>query len=37
MYTVLRSKEFDEWLADLKDRIGKARILARPIDLGGTG
>ncbi|OGT75123.1 MAG: addiction module protein [Gammaproteobacteria bacterium RIFCSPLOWO2_02_FULL_56_15] len=33
MYTVLRSKEFDEWLADLKDRIGKARILARLISV----
>jgi putative addiction module killer protein len=33
MYTVLRSKEFDVWLAGLKDRIGKARILARLISV----
>jgi putative addiction module killer protein len=29
MYTVLRSKEFDAWLANLKDAKGKARIIAR--------
>lgn len=29
MYTVLRSKEFDDWLAKLKDAKGKARIVAR--------
>jgi len=29
MYTVLRSKEFDGWLAQLKDAKGKARIIAR--------
>lgn len=29
MYTVLRSKEFDEWLNKLKDAKGKARIVAR--------
>jgi len=29
VYTVLRSKEFDEWLTALKDAKGKARIIAR--------
>lgn len=29
MYTVLRSEEFDDWLAKLKDAKGKARIIAR--------
>ncbi len=29
MCTVLRSKEFDEWLTKLKDAKGKARIIAR--------
>ena len=29
MYTVLRSKDFDEWLTRLKDAKGKARIAAR--------
>lgn len=29
MYTVLRSKEFDHWLSNLKDAKGKARIIAR--------
>jgi putative addiction module killer protein len=39
MYTVLRSKEFDEWLSGLKDRVGKARILARlvSLELGNFG
>jgi putative addiction module killer protein len=39
MYTVLRSKEFDEWLSGLKDRVGKARILARlvSVELGNIG
>jgi putative addiction module killer protein len=27
--TFLRSDEFDAWLADLKDAVGRARILAR--------
>lgn len=34
MFTVLRSKEFDTWLDALKDRTGKARILARLISAG---
>ncbi len=29
MYTLVRSAIFDEWLAGLADRRGKARILAR--------
>lgn len=29
MFAVLRSQEFDKWLAGLKDTKGKARILAR--------
>lgn len=29
MITLLRSLEFDQWLADLTDHRGKARILAR--------
>ena len=29
MYTVLRSNEFDEWLAGLNDFKAKARVLAR--------
>src|SRR5690606_6648449 len=33
MYTVLRSKEFDEWLSGLKDRAAKARIVARLISV----
>jgi putative addiction module killer protein len=33
MYTVLRSKEFDEWLSELKDRAAKARIAARLISV----
>lgn len=39
MYTVLRSMEFDEWLSGLKDRVGKARILARlvSVELGNFG
>ncbi len=39
MYTVLRSTEFDQWLARLKDVKGKARILARikSAELGNLG
>lgn len=39
MYTVLRSKEFDVWLSGLKDRVAKARILARliSVELGNFG
>lgn len=39
MYTVLRSGEFDAWLALLKDAKGKARILARirSAELGNLG
>lgn len=39
MYTVLRSKEFDEWLYGLKDRAAKARIVARliSVELGNFG
>ena len=29
MNTFLRSDEFDAWLADLEDAVGRARILAR--------
>ena len=29
MNTLLRSDEFDAWLAGLKDAVGRARILAR--------
>ncbi|HRQ37710.1 MAG TPA: type II toxin-antitoxin system RelE/ParE family toxin [Chloroflexota bacterium] len=39
MYTVLRSDEFDKWLAQLKDVKGKARIIARirSAELGNLG
>ncbi|MEW6606404.1 MAG: type II toxin-antitoxin system RelE/ParE family toxin [bacterium] len=39
MYTVLRTKEFDEWLTKLRDAKGKARILARirSAELGNLG
>jgi putative addiction module killer protein len=39
MYTVLRSKEFDEWLSGLRDRVAKARIAARliSVELGNFG
>lgn len=39
MYTVLRSDEFDKWLAQLKDAKGKARIVARirSAELGNLG
>lgn len=39
MFTVLRSTEFDEWLAALKDHKGKARIVARirSAELGNLG
>jgi putative addiction module killer protein len=39
MFSVLRSKEFDEWLDSLKDLAGKARILARliSVELGNFG
>jgi putative addiction module killer protein len=39
MYTVLRSDEFDKWLAHLKDVKGKARIVARirSAELGNLG
>jgi putative addiction module killer protein len=38
-YTLLRSGEFDAWLRDLRDRVGKARILARidAAELGNFG
>ena len=29
MNTFFRSEEFDTWLADLKDKIGRARIIQR--------
>ena len=29
MNTFLRSEEFDTWLADFKDKIGRARIIQR--------
>ncbi len=29
MYSILRTDEFDEWLAALPDEVGKARIAAR--------
>jgi putative addiction module killer protein len=39
MYTILRSDEFDKWLAQLKDAKGKARIVARirSAELGNLG
>lgn len=39
MYRVLRSKEFDDWLSGLKDRVAKGRIAARLIalELGNFG
>ncbi|MBP9500758.1 MAG: type II toxin-antitoxin system RelE/ParE family toxin [Candidatus Promineofilum sp.] len=39
MYTVFRSKEFDSWLADLKDAKAKARIVARlkSVEFGNLG
>jgi len=39
MYTVLRSDEFDRWLARLKDVKGRARIVARirSAELGNLG
>ena len=39
MYTVLRSHEFDRWLARLKDVKGRARIVARirSAELGNLG
>jgi len=39
MYTVLRSDEFDKWLAQLRDVKGKARIVARirSAELGNLG
>jgi putative addiction module killer protein len=39
VYTVLRSDEFDKWLAQLKDAKGKARIVARirSAELGNLG
>ena len=37
MYTVLRSKEFDDWLSGLKDRAAKARIAARLVYVLGAG
>ena len=36
MYTLLRTDEFDEWLRNLKDPVGKSRILAR-MDAAGLG
>lgn len=39
MYTVIRSSDFDIWLAGLKDNVGKARIVSRIIsaELGNLG
>jgi putative addiction module killer protein len=39
MYTVIRSSDFDTWLAGLKDNVGKARIVSRIIsaELGNLG
>jgi putative addiction module killer protein len=39
VFTILRSSEFDAWLAGLKDAKGKARILARlrSAELGNLG
>ena len=31
VYTFLRTDEFDMWLKELKDNVGKARIIARII------
>ena len=39
VYTFLRTEEFDDWLRNLKDPVGKARILARidSAELGNFG
>lgn len=39
MYTLIRTKEFDEWLSKLRDAKGKARIIARirSAELGNLG
>lgn len=39
MYAVIRSSDFDTWLAGLKDNVGKARIVSRIIsaELGNLG
>lgn len=39
MLTLVRSDEFDQWLARLRDPIGKARILARlkSVSVGNLG
>jgi putative addiction module killer protein len=39
MFTLLRSPEFNTWLAKLKDSKGKARIVARlkSVELGNLG
>jgi len=29
MSTFKRTEEFDDWLADLKDKVGRARIILR--------
>jgi putative addiction module killer protein len=39
MYNVIRTNEFDEWLSNLRDAKGKARIIARirSAELGNLG
>jgi putative addiction module killer protein len=39
MFEVLTTAEFDEWLASLKDRVGKAKITLRlqRLELGNEG
>jgi putative addiction module killer protein len=39
MFEVLTTTEFDEWLASLKDRVGKAKITLRlqRLELGNSG
>jgi putative addiction module killer protein len=39
MFEVLTTTEFDEWLASLKDRVGKAKITLRlqRLELGNAG
>ncbi len=29
MYTIYKSNQFDKWLSDLRDPIGKAQVLSR--------
>ena len=39
MFNVLKTEEFDRWLSDLRDQVGKAKVLARirRLELGNPG